>query len=71
MLGYDLGVDLGTTFVAAAIARAGRAEMCTLGNQSVVSPAVVYLHESSGLVFGANGASATRPRSSSAASRTT
>src|ERR1700748_2797624 len=34
---YDLGVDLGTTFVAAAIARDGRTEMCTLGNQTVVS----------------------------------
>jgi YVTN family beta-propeller protein len=51
-VGYDLGVDLGTTFVAAAIWRAGRAEMCTLGNQTVVSPAVVYLNEASRLVFG-------------------
>ncbi|MEV6848805.1 Hsp70 family protein [Actinoplanes sp. NPDC051411] len=51
-MGYDLGVDLGTTFVAAAISRNGRTEMCTLGNQTVVSPAVVYLHESAGLVFG-------------------
>jgi YVTN family beta-propeller protein len=51
-LGYDLGVDLGTTFVAAAISRAGRAEMFTLGNQTVVSPAVVYLDEESRLVFG-------------------
>jgi YVTN family beta-propeller protein len=51
-VGYDLGVDLGTTFVAAAISRDGRAEMYTLGNQTVVMPAVVYLSESSTLVFG-------------------
>src|SRR3954467_10906968 len=51
-MGYDLGVDLGTTFVAAAISRDGRAEMCTLGSQTVVEPAVVYLGETSRLVFG-------------------
>jgi YVTN family beta-propeller protein len=51
-VGYDLGVDLGTTFVAAAISRGGRVEMCTLGNQTVVSPAVAYLTEQSTLVFG-------------------
>ncbi|WP_067685408.1 Hsp70 family protein [Actinoplanes awajinensis] len=51
-MGYDLGVDLGTTFVAAAISRDGRTEMCTLGNQTVVTPAVVFLSEPSRLVFG-------------------
>jgi YVTN family beta-propeller protein len=51
-VGYDLGVDLGTTFLAAAISRDGRTEMCTLGNQTVVSPSVVYLSEESRLVFG-------------------
>ena len=51
-MGYDLGVDLGTTFVAAAIARSGRVEMCTLGNQAVVTPAVAYLSEGSTLLFG-------------------
>lgn len=51
-MGYDLGVDLGTTFVAAAISRDGRVEMCTLGNQTVVSPAVVYLNDASQLIFG-------------------
>ncbi len=51
-MGYDLGVDLGTTFVAAAISRDGRTEMCTLGNQAVVAPAVVYLTEESKLIFG-------------------
>jgi YVTN family beta-propeller protein len=51
-VGYDLGVDLGTTFVAAAISRDGRTEMCTLGNQTVVSPAVVYFNEASRLIYG-------------------
>src|SRR3982751_1044398 len=52
VLAYDLGVDLGTTFVAAAISRDGRTEMCTLGNQSTVSPSIVYLNEQSTLLFG-------------------
>jgi YVTN family beta-propeller protein len=51
-VGYDLGVDLGTTFVGAAVSRDGRTEMCTLGNQTVVSPAVVYFTEESRLIFG-------------------
>ncbi|GIF23213.1 molecular chaperone DnaK (HSP70) [Actinoplanes tereljensis] len=51
-MGYDLGVDLGTTFVAAAIARGGRVEMCTLGNQATVAPAVAYLNHDSKLIFG-------------------
>jgi YVTN family beta-propeller protein len=51
-VGYDLGVDLGTTFVAAAISRGGRVEMCTLGNQALVAPAVVYFTDDSKLIFG-------------------
>jgi YVTN family beta-propeller protein len=51
-MGYDLGVDLGTTFAAAAISRDGHAQMCTLGNQTVVTPSVVYLSEGSTLIFG-------------------
>lgn len=51
-MSYDLGVDLGTTFVAAATARDGRVEMCTLGNQAAVAPAVVYFAENSKLIFG-------------------
>src|SRR3954447_4505253 len=51
-MGYNLGVDLGTTFVAAAISRDGHAQMCTLGNQTVVTPSVVYLSEGSTLIFG-------------------
>jgi len=51
-VGYSLGVDLGTTFVAAAIASATRVEMFTLGDRSVVTPATVYLREDGTLVTG-------------------
>ena len=37
-MGYHLGVDLGTTFVAAAIAHDSRVEMFTLGDRTVVTP---------------------------------
>lgn len=40
---YQLGVDLGTTFTAAAIARGGRVEPVTLGANSVAVPSVVHL----------------------------
>jgi YVTN family beta-propeller protein len=43
--GYSLGVDLGTTFVAAAISRHAQPEMVTLGDHSMVTPSVVYLRE--------------------------
>ncbi|QJY44901.1 Hsp70 family protein [Pseudonocardia broussonetiae] len=49
---YSLGVDLGTTFVAAAVARASQVEMFTLGDRSVVSPAVVYARDDGSLVCG-------------------
>jgi YVTN family beta-propeller protein len=42
--GYSLGVDLGTTFVAAAISRNSQPEMIALGDRSVVSPSVVYAY---------------------------
>ncbi|GIM90028.1 Hsp70 family protein [Paractinoplanes toevensis] len=51
-MGYDLGVDLGTTFVAAAIARGGHVEMCALSNRAAVAPAVVCLDHDSKLIFG-------------------
>lgn len=51
-MGYSLGVDLGTTFVAAAVASATRIEMFTLGDRSVVTPAAVYLREDGTLVTG-------------------
>ena len=49
---YTLGVDLGTTFVAAAIGQGSRVEMFTLGERSIVSPAVVYVREDGEVVTG-------------------
>jgi YVTN family beta-propeller protein len=49
---YSLGVDLGTTFVAAAIAHGPRVEMFTLGDRTVVTPAVVYARDDGTLVTG-------------------
>jgi actin-like ATPase involved in cell morphogenesis len=49
---YSLGVDLGTTFVAAAVARGSRVEMITLGDRTVVAPAVVYARDDGSLVTG-------------------
>src|SRR4051794_14710536 len=49
---YDLGVDLGTTFVAAAIARPNQAEMFTLGDRSVVAPSVIYRADDGQLISG-------------------
>jgi YVTN family beta-propeller protein len=49
---YSLGVDLGTTFVAAAIAHVKRVEMFTLGDRTVVTPAVVYAREDGSIVTG-------------------
>jgi actin-like ATPase involved in cell morphogenesis len=51
-VGYSLGVDLGTTFVAAAIASSTRVEMFTLGDRSVVTPAAVYVREDGVLLTG-------------------
>jgi YVTN family beta-propeller protein len=49
---YSLGVDLGTTFVAAAIARPYGAEMVALAHQSVVAPAMVCLLDDGTIVTG-------------------
>ena len=49
---YSLGVDLGTTFVAAAVAHASRVEMFTLGDRSVVMPAMVYARDDGSIVTG-------------------
>lgn len=51
-MGYDLGVDLGTTFVAAAVARPDQIEIFTLGDRSVVAPSVVYRRDDGELVTG-------------------
>jgi molecular chaperone DnaK len=51
-MSYHLGVDLGTTFTAAAIARDGRAEPVTLGSRSVAVPSVAYLAADGRVVVG-------------------
>ena len=51
-MGYSLGVDLGTTFVAAAIASGSQPEMVTLGGRSVMIPSVVYRAEDGHLLCG-------------------
>jgi molecular chaperone DnaK len=40
---YTLGLDLGTTYTAAATCRDGRCEISPLGNRSAVIPSVVHL----------------------------
>ncbi|MDY7105852.1 MAG: Hsp70 family protein [Actinomycetota bacterium] len=40
-MSYFLGIDLGTTYTAAAVVRGGVAEMAELGTRSVVAPSVV------------------------------
>jgi actin-like ATPase involved in cell morphogenesis len=42
---YALGIDLGTTFTAAATWRAGRAEIVPLGSRSAAVPSVVLLRD--------------------------
>jgi pSer/pThr/pTyr-binding forkhead associated (FHA) protein/actin-like ATPase involved in cell morphogenesis len=49
---YSLGVDLGTTFVAAAMCDGSRLEMVTLGTRAVVMPAAVYVGAGGDLLCG-------------------
>ena len=51
-MSYCLGVDLGTTFVAAATAHDTSLEMVALGDRSTVMPAAVYLRDDGVLVTG-------------------
>lgn len=44
-MGYGLGIDLGTTFTAAAVGLANRIEMLALGDRAVVAPAIVFVSE--------------------------
>src|SRR4051812_2399888 len=49
---YALGIDLGTTFSAAAVWRAGHAEICELGSKAAVIPSVVLLREDASVLTG-------------------
>lgn len=49
---YSLGVDLGTTYTAAAIRRGDRLEIADLGTRSSMIPSVVYLREDGAVLTG-------------------
>jgi YVTN family beta-propeller protein len=49
---YYLGVDLGTTFVAAAVSHDSNTEMFALGDRSTVIPAAVFARDDGALVTG-------------------
>jgi molecular chaperone DnaK len=49
---YRLGVDLGTTFTAAAVANGGQPTMLGLGNRALQVPSVLYLASEGDLVVG-------------------
>jgi hypothetical protein len=51
-MAYQLGVDLGTTFTAAAVAKGGRVEVTTLGPRSGLMPSAVYLRNDGEAMFG-------------------
>jgi len=51
-VGYQLGVDLGTTYTAAAVIRNGRAEVATLGTRSLEIPSVVLLRSDGEMLIG-------------------
>lgn len=51
-MGYQLGVDLGTTYTAAAVMRDGRAEVATLGTRTLEIPSVVLLRDDGELLIG-------------------
>jgi molecular chaperone DnaK len=51
-LGYAVGVDLGTTYSAAAVARGAVVEVCTLGSTAAQIPSVVVLREDGEILTG-------------------
>ncbi|MGH9247062.1 MAG: Hsp70 family protein [Acidimicrobiales bacterium] len=51
-MGYVLGVDVGTTYTAAAVARGGHVDMLGLSDRAPVIPTAVFLREDGGLLVG-------------------
>lgn len=49
---YYLGIDLGTTYTAAAIYRDERAQIVELGNRSASTPSVIFLREDETILVG-------------------
>lgn len=52
MSAYTLGIDVGTTYTAAAVCRDGRAEMLPLGSTNVIVPTVVVLRDDGEVLVG-------------------
>ncbi|MGH9245384.1 MAG: Hsp70 family protein [Acidimicrobiales bacterium] len=51
-MAYQLGIDLGTTYSAAAVHRDGRVEVVGLGDRAAVVPSVVFLREGGDVLTG-------------------
>jgi molecular chaperone DnaK len=51
-MGYELGVDLGTTYTAAALHHDGRVEVACLGGRATTIPSVVYVDEAGTFLTG-------------------
>ena len=51
-MSYWLGIDLGTTYTAAAVWRDGRAQVVDLGTRAPVVPSVVLLRDDGELIVG-------------------
>jgi actin-like ATPase involved in cell morphogenesis len=51
-VGYRLGIDLGTTFTAAAVEQGGRAEVVQLGDHAPQIPSAVFVREDGALLVG-------------------
>ncbi|MEY2475578.1 MAG: hypothetical protein QOG87_893 [Actinomycetota bacterium] len=51
-MSYRLGVDLGTTWTAAAVARGGRVEMAALGSRGAAVPSVIFVREDETILVG-------------------
>ena len=51
-MGYALGVDLGTTYTAAATCRDGRTEVATLGSRSASVPSIVLMRDADTVLTG-------------------
>ena len=49
---YALGIDLGTTYTAAAVARDGRLDVANLGIRSPIIPSIVFLREDDTVLVG-------------------
>ena len=62
-MSYRVGVDLGTTYSSAAVAREGRAQIVPLGNRAAVVPSVVLARDDGSLLTGeaAEARAATEP----------